>query len=81
MLFLEKLKRLEAAFRTQPLNKESSQLYFDMLEDAGVDDATFAAAVENIIEAEDFFPSVSKLRKYCGIEDIYDAAGRRLKYT
>lgn len=76
--FIVGVQRLEAAFRTQTLSDNALKLYYEKIGD--VVEADYLNAVEAIIEAEDFFPSISKLRKYCGIEGIYDAAGRRLSY-
>lgn len=78
-LLLDRLKRLEAAFRVQPLSPETIKIYSEFLID--IEDETFSHAVEEIIRNEDFFPSVRCLLKYCNAEPSYDAAGRRLSYV
>lgn len=75
-MLISGVQRLEAAFRTQPLSDDSLKLYYEKL--CNVPAADFLYAVEKIIEAEDFFPSISKLLQYCGVEEIYDSSGRRL---
>ena len=75
--FLEGVKRLEAAFRCQSLSNESLKIYFSNLQN--IEDADFERAVNEIIDSEDFFPSISKIKKYCKGNISYDTAGRELK--
>lgn len=70
---------MEAAFRVQPLNKESLAMYYGELKE--VDDETWFSAIDTIIKTEDFFPSIACLLRYCGLEPSYDAAGRILRYV
>ena len=44
-----------------------------------IEDADFERAVNEIIDSEDFFPSISKIKKYCKGNISYDTAGRELK--
>lgn len=76
-VFLSGIKRLEAAFRVQPLSDASLKIYYEKL--SSIDDLTFEMAVETAISEEDFFPSIAYLRSVCGISHRYDAAGRVLQ--
>lgn len=75
--FKKGIIRLEKAFRQQPLSQGTLEIYFEKLK--GVDDGIWTQAVEEIIDKEDFFPSIHCLLKYCGREKSYDAAGRVLR--
>jgi hypothetical protein len=60
-LFHEKILRLEAAFRINRLSQGALDVYYEKL--CGFNDKDFASAVEVMIDAEDFFPSISKFLK------------------
>lgn len=77
LIFSSSIKRLEAAFRHPPLSQATLELYFEKLK--AVDDKKWLNGVEEIIDEEDFFPSIHSLRKHCRQEKSYDAAGRVLK--
>lgn len=56
--FRQGIERLEAAFRTLPLSKPSLKIYYEKLQH--LEDKSFIAAVEQIIEKETFFPAISR---------------------
>ena len=58
-VFKEGLKKLEAAFRAQPMPKDSIKIYYEKLK--GAPDDIFQRAIDNVIERENFFPSISVL--------------------
>ena len=75
--FSRGIKKLEAAFRVNKLANESLQIYHDKLSE--IKELEFERAVNEIIDGEDFFPSISKIKKYCKGNISFDAAGRELK--
>ncbi len=63
LIFRSSIMKLEAAFRHQSLSKQSLEIYFEKLKD--IPDKTFLKGVDEIIDTEDFFPSIHKMLKYC----------------
>jgi hypothetical protein len=60
------------------LSQDTLEIYFSKLKE--VDDARWLGAIEEIIDGENFFPSIACLLKHCGLSPSYDAAGRVLKW-
>ena len=54
--FINGIRRLEAAFRQQPLSEESIKIYYEFLRK--YPDEFFKEAVEQCISTETFFPSI-----------------------
>ena len=59
-IFGEKIKRLADAFRVN-LSKETIAVYYDKIKHCREDD--LETAVEYLIESEDFFPAIHKLKE------------------
>ena len=62
-IFSKGIKKLEAAFRVNQLSVDSLRIYHNKLSE--VEELKFERAVDEIIDNEDFFPSIHKLKKYC----------------
>lgn len=75
--FLVGIRKLETAFRVQALSDKSLEIYYAKLK--ATDDKTWQQGIEEIIDEEDFFPSIHCLLKHCRQEKSFDAAGRVLK--
>ncbi|HUT43996.1 MAG TPA: hypothetical protein VMW95_06640 [Desulfobacterales bacterium] len=58
--FKKGMKRLEAAFIKTP-TKETIEIYYEKLKNIKKDN--FLSAVEEIIETENFFPSIALFKK------------------
>lgn len=60
--FLKSIKDLESAFRVMPCTEATIDLYFSKLKTSNL--KQFKHAITDIIENENFFPSVYVIKKY-----------------
>lgn len=59
-LFLEGIKKMEAAFRCAIISKESTDIYFARLK--YISDEAWNQAVEDIIDNNNRFPSIAEIK-------------------